>query len=229
MAVDLAHYAQSRISPFDEQALRLLLAKASPDGARITAMEIGSWFGAGSTQILAAHAEKIICVDHWEGSGVAEHDDIISQIDPYSIFQRNIAAFREKIVTLQCDSREIADEIEDDSVDFVFIDGDHHYAQTKQDIEVCLPKIRKGGVLCGHSCEGRVNAVNEGFLRDYLENDHIDSIFPKFKECHPGVILAVDETLDEFELFADDKFRMELKNDDGAQFGYSSIWFTFKN
>jgi predicted O-methyltransferase YrrM len=228
MAVDLAHYAQSRISPFDEQALRLLLAKASPDGGLITVMEIGSWFGAGSTQILAAHAEKVICVDHWKGSGVVEHDDIIRQIDPYSIFQRNIAAFREKVVALRCDSSQIAEEIEDNSIDFAFIDGDHRYAQTKQDIEVCLPKIRKGGVLCGHSCEGRVNAVNEGFLRDYREDGDIDSIFPKFKHCHPGVIVAVDETLSEFELFSDDKFRMESKSDDGVQFGYSSIWFTFK-
>ncbi|MGY8961356.1 MAG: hypothetical protein ACKVKG_17885, partial [Alphaproteobacteria bacterium] len=35
MAVDLAQYAQSRISPFDEQALRLLLASRLSDFQRL--------------------------------------------------------------------------------------------------------------------------------------------------------------------------------------------------
>ena len=38
----------------------------------------------------------------------------------------------------------------DKSLDFVFIDGDHSYAAAKADIEAWAPKVKAGGILCGH-------------------------------------------------------------------------------
>ena len=38
----------------------------------------------------------------------------------------------------------------DGPLDLVFIDGDHSYEHVKQDIELWLPKLRKGGILAGH-------------------------------------------------------------------------------
>ena len=53
-------------------------------------------------------------------------------------------------------------------LDFAYIDGDHSYNGVKRDIEAYWPKIKKGGVLCGHdyqkrwtSLEGCVRAVEE--------------------------------------------------------------------
>jgi predicted O-methyltransferase YrrM len=37
-----------------------------------------------------------------------------------------------------------------DSLDFVFIDGSHYYADVKRDCDLYLPKIRKGGLLFLH-------------------------------------------------------------------------------
>ncbi len=35
-------------------------------------------------------------------------------------------------------------------LDLVYIDADHGYQAVKDDIEAWWPKIRKGGILCGH-------------------------------------------------------------------------------
>lgn len=40
--------------------------------------------------------------------------------------------------------------VEDDSLDFVFIDADHKYDSVKRDIINWLPKIRSNGYICGH-------------------------------------------------------------------------------
>ncbi len=225
MTVDFDQYPQSRISPFDAEALRRLMGKFSSRRKGFSVLEIGSWLGAGSTQIFAEYADRIVCVDHWEGSDTEEHRQIISQVDPYSIFQSNIASFEDKVTAVLCDSSRLDEQFEDGTFDFIFIDGDHRYAQTKSDIEVCLPILRQDGIICGHSCEGHLNPVNEPYLKGLLEVNHIDSIFRNFRHCHPGVIVAVHETLDDFVLFADDEKYMEIRTDDGIIYGNSSIWF----
>ena len=40
--------------------------------------------------------------------------------------------------------------IPDGSLDFVFLDADHSYPGISSDIALWGPKIKKGGVLCGH-------------------------------------------------------------------------------
>jgi dimeric dUTPase (all-alpha-NTP-PPase superfamily) len=223
--VDLKNYAQSRISPFDEFALRLLLDKVSSNKEDITVLEIGSWLGAGSTQIISEYANKIVCVDHWQGSDNQEQSDIIEKVDPYLIFQENISLFKSKVISIRCNSNQIDPIIKEEAFDFIFIDGDHRYAQTKVDIATCLGKLKRNGIICGHSCEGRVNDVNAGYLKNHLDENHIDSIFKNFKHCHPGVIMAVDEVLENYELFSDAKYRMDIEVAGRHQYGNSSIWF----
>jgi predicted O-methyltransferase YrrM len=225
MGIDFKNYAQSRMSPFDELALKLLLGKISLQQEEIFVLEIGSWLGAGSTQVFSEFAKKIVCVDHWQGNENQDHKDIVKEIDPYLIFQENISRFKDKVISIRCNSNEIGEIIKDQTFDFIFIDGDHRYAQTKSDLEVCLPKLKSKGIICGHDCEGRVNSNNIEFLKENIERDHIDSIYQNFKHCHPGVILAVDELVENFELFSDEKFRMELEVEGQRRFGNSSIWF----
>lgn len=47
-------------------------------------------------------------------------------------------------------SLEAANQVQDGSVDGVFIDGDHSYAAVVQDVKAWEPKIRPGGFLSGH-------------------------------------------------------------------------------
>jgi len=65
------------------------------------------------------------------------------------------------------------------SLDLVFIDGDHSYEMVKLDIELWLPKIKKGGIMCGHDYNwigpdgypGVQKAVDEKFNTIYYIPD----------------------------------------------------------
>lgn len=59
-------------------------------------------------------------------------------------------------------SLEAAAEIESESLDFVFVDGDHRYEAVLADILAYKPKIRKGGLLIGDDFNWRGNLENVG-------------------------------------------------------------------
>ena len=72
----------------------------------------------------------------------------------------------------------------------------------KADITSYLPKVKKGGILCGHDCENMhlANTFSETELKqDYLKD----------KACHPGVIQAL------YDIFISQKKQLEIWPDFG--------------
>jgi hypothetical protein len=71
-----------------------------------------------------------------------------------------------------------------DNCDIIFIDADHIYESVKKDIELSLPKVKKGGILSGHDLNSfdYVNTYTQEELRVDFYNGH-----------HPGVSQAVFE------------------------------------
>lgn len=47
-------------------------------------------------------------------------------------------------------SVEAVKDFEDNSLDFVYIDADHHYEPALQDCSLWYPKVKVGGIICGH-------------------------------------------------------------------------------
>jgi len=72
-----------------------------------------------------------------------------------------------RITWIEKPSVEAAKEFEDKSVDMVFIDANHSYPSVKADSIAWQPKVKDGGILCGHDyCsaeKGVYRAVNELF------------------------------------------------------------------
>ena len=55
-----------------------------------------------------------------------------------------------KIIKLKQKSLEAAQHIENNSLNFVYLDGSHKYEDVVNDIITWIPKIKKGGILAGH-------------------------------------------------------------------------------
>jgi predicted O-methyltransferase YrrM len=57
-----------------------------------------------------------------------------------------------------------AEMFDDESLDFVYIDGDHSYEATLKDIKAWTPKVKKGGIVAGHDYADKGNAVCRKFV-----------------------------------------------------------------
>ena len=61
-----------------------------------------------------------------------------------------VAAFGDRGRILHMPSLEAAQTVADESLDFVFIDGDHTERGTRADILAWAPKVKQTGWVCGH-------------------------------------------------------------------------------
>jgi hypothetical protein len=65
-------------------------------------------------------------------------------------------------------SVEASKSFEDESVDFVFIDGDHSYEGCALDIKSWFPKIKVGGLLSGHDYRNERNYGVQKAVHEFL-------------------------------------------------------------
>ncbi len=89
----------------------------------------------------------------------------------------------------------------DSVLDYVYIGADHRYSNVKKDIESWLPKIRKGGVICGHAFTAAVGDYAQGSdgWKELCAEPEQD--FYNNEQFHFGVVRAVTELLPGYETF----------------------------
>lgn len=76
-------------------------------------------------------------------------DDAFKE-NEYKAFLDRIAPNASRYTHHRRTSDEAVFDFEDDSVDFIFIDGVHTYSQVLKDCQNYYPKLRVGGLFCGH-------------------------------------------------------------------------------
>lgn len=161
-----------------------------PANMPLLGVEIGILNGNTSHRILRQRPLlKLYMVDPWiapeEGSSyfktgddnarkpAQEHDKA------YRLTLKRIEFAGDRAMIMRMFSHEAEPKIENGSLDFVFIDGDHSYVGVSKDIKLWLPKIKKGGWIGGHDYqhETRLNlqgvtiAVDEVFAKSKIEID----------------------------------------------------------
>jgi len=74
----------------------------------------------------------------------------------------NLKKFSDKFSLIIVPSPMAAKEVKE-QLDFVYIDADHSYDGAKNDLEAWYPKVKAGGVFCGHDYNypGVEKAINE--------------------------------------------------------------------
>ena len=110
------------------------------------AVEVGSYAGE-STEFFARHFRSLAAVDPWMFLGNVERAfDARMQLFPH-------------VRKLKMKSVDALAHFPDGSLDFVYIDADHHYAFVSADIRAWKSKLRRGGILAGHDYSAKEPGV----------------------------------------------------------------------
>jgi len=138
-------------------------------------VEIGVWKGKSAAYLgveLFNHGwtnVKLDLIDHFEGS--TEHQNKLKEenINLYDQAKDNLSPLNGKInfEIIKLSSEDASKNYDEYSIDLVFIDGAHEYESVKKDINLWLPKVKVGGVICGDDyCKdwkSVVKSVNDYF------------------------------------------------------------------
>lgn len=148
--------------------------------------EVGACFGYYS-KILCDNIPglSLLAIDSWENQENARRERTRNKsgeqatrelLEPYNA------------IILKSDSVEASEGIEDESLDFVFIDADHTYEGVKRDIEAWAPKVRPGGIVSGHDYyvfasgeDGVIRAVDE-----YVKTNGIKLLTTEWDKKNPA-------------------------------------------
>lgn len=135
-------------------------------------IEIGSLYGRSTSIILDASPNSTIsCIDTFQYSvdGKATVDDYFDK------FSSNTKEYKDRIKVYKSLSFNIHDSFKDNSIDLLFIDGDHSYDGVYKDIIYYHSKLKPGGIILGHdyphpmverfNFNGLMHCVN-GLVRD---------------------------------------------------------------
>lgn len=172
----LHHYYHKIKGWFDFQDLYTMMVNKYPSGSRF--VEIGCYKGRSSVfmgvEIINSGKDiKLDCIDSWEfkGSeyvGTEEYSDCDTA---FAEFKHNILPLVPTIGFRKMSSVEASKQYEDQSLDFIFIDGSHKYEEVKNDILAWYPKLKYGGTLAGHDRDfpGVDKAVKELFCTCEIE------------------------------------------------------------
>lgn len=116
--------------------------------------EIGVWEGELSETILQKvdQIEHYVLVDPWRNLPDWNKPLNKSNVEFESV--RNtaltrVAHFKEKVVEIRATTKEANTQIDDASLDLIYVDGDHTLRGITIDLILLLPKIRRGGFICG--------------------------------------------------------------------------------
>lgn len=123
-------------------------------GAKVA--EVGVLRGNFSAHMLRRLSPRELhLIDPWEKQDRREYGDFFmwqeKRWDAVYDFCRNRFKRFSDIVTLhRAKSMDVVGEFEDESLDFVYLDGNHKYTAVLEDLEAWSRKVRRGGILAGH-------------------------------------------------------------------------------
>ncbi len=114
-----------------------------------TIIELGSMHGRSAVCMsMSSPTSKIYCLDYW-GGWMSKTADEIERPNSLEVFKSYTSAYENIIpVQLFIDKPTIPNWPE--PVDMVFIDTSHTNPDDWNVIEFWLPKIKSGGIICGH-------------------------------------------------------------------------------
>jgi hypothetical protein len=130
--------------------------------------EVGVWKGDFAKHILeqCEFVERYYMIDPWANlpdwnKPFNVEQELFEAV--YAEAMQKTAFALKKIVVLRGRTTEVVDKIEDNSLDFIYIDGDHTLRGITIDLIKLLPKIKEGGFIGGDDFTNRPWQHNSRF------------------------------------------------------------------
>jgi hypothetical protein len=165
-------------------------------------VEVGTWKGDFAKIILKSWNGTLYMVDPWRGLG-EEYDDSSNMVNDahanaYHETMNSIKGYENRAFMLRGLSNELVNLFQDDSLDFVYIDGNHAYDFVVEDINLWFPKVKKGGLVMGHDYI-LFGGTKEGWYLDpnFAENGKDKFIWSGDGKTYGGKF-GVNPAVDEF-------------------------------
>jgi predicted O-methyltransferase YrrM len=175
----------------------------------IRGVEIGTWFGRGSTKIWLNNIPEgstLTLVDSWRkflSSADAEssaastqlmdavpHSAIVSTLK--EIYRHEASGKRVDVIVVRGKSAASLGQLKDRAFDFIYVDGSHYYADAKQDMADAKRLARDDfALVCGDDYELMGDEALLEIARKNLNHDFV--ALPNGPGFHPGVMLAIAE------------------------------------
>lgn len=127
--------------------------------------EVGTWRGRSlaAAVLSVPYGANVVAVDHWQGSEEERATFHADAEDAYTDFlelRQTLDVMRPGVLrVIEGESAVAAGQFADRSLAGVFIDGSHDYRGFIADLHAWGPKVRRGGLLCGHDANSDTIAM----------------------------------------------------------------------
>lgn len=135
--------------------------------------------------------KHIYCVDPWSTPpGYEEQSKMLweseNREEDYKYVKKSLYAFpSDKYSLIRSTSEEAVKQFSNNSIDFVYIDGDHRYEMVKKDLEIWIDKVKHNGIISGHDIV-MPNEINGGWgpgiqraIKDVFKEEYPVYIVPE--------------------------------------------------
>jgi len=159
------HYAYIKAARPTTQAMKKMNKK------NLTCIEIGTSSGLNALSILRElHIKKLYLIDPYMPymqDGKVWQDSKFSE----KVAKTILMSYNKKIQFIKMKSEDAVKLFADNSIDFVYIDGNHDYKFAKKDIELYYSKVKKGGIIGGHDFSANYFGVIKAVLSFVRKHD----------------------------------------------------------
>lgn len=115
-------------------------------------VEVGVYKGQYSERLLSSWPGKMILVDPW--CKIEDYDDDPVSLEDaeanYQLTVARLACYEHRYYILRYKSEDAYIRVADGSLVFAYIDAKHDRVSVGNDLRFWWPKLREGGLLCGH-------------------------------------------------------------------------------
>jgi hypothetical protein len=132
-----------------------------------TAVEVGTHRAHFAGIVMENWPGRLWCVDPWSVPPGYEYQATFLPLvggtgdreDDYREAQSVLSKYGGRVELLRETSAQAVQRFHNNSLDFVYLDGDHSYEAVRDDLAAWWPKVRPGGFLAGHDfiCPGTEN------------------------------------------------------------------------